>query len=202
MEATDKELRERYETLDTDELVDLYRNSDLTELAQSVLKETLGKRGVDSDAFQEQTTKQEKGEKTFIDRNEFLKTVSIGKRFVHYIVDGIFGVFVFSFLLGTVFGVLGIHGVLERINPFILSILIFAVYYIFCEFLFNRTVGKLFTGSVVVTENGDKPSFGIVLLRTLIRFVPFEPFSILSASTKMWHDTWTKTTVVKNKSLK
>jgi uncharacterized RDD family membrane protein YckC len=54
----------------------------------------------------------------------------------------------------------------------------------------------------VVTENGDKPSFGIVLLRTLIRFVPFEPFSILSASTKMWHDTWTKTTVVKNKSLK
>ena len=57
MEATDKELRERYETLDTDELVDLYRNSDLTELAQSVLKETLGKRGVDSDAFQEQTTK-------------------------------------------------------------------------------------------------------------------------------------------------
>ncbi len=140
--------------------------------------------------------------KSFIDRNEFLKTVSIGKRFVHYIVDIILGVYAFSFLLGTVFGMLGIHRVLDRINPFIFGILILAVYYIFCEFLFNRTIGKLFTGSVVVTENGDKPSFGIVLLRTLIRFVPFEPFSILSASTKMWHDTWTKTTVVKSKSLK
>jgi hypothetical protein len=62
MEVTEKELRERYETLDTDELFDLYRNSELTKLAQSVLKETLGKRGFDFDAFQEQATKQEKGE--------------------------------------------------------------------------------------------------------------------------------------------
>jgi len=141
-------------------------------------------------------------QKSELNTKAILQTVSVGNRFVYYIVDSFLGVIAFSFVFGMVLSVLGIYRVLERINGFLLGIIILAIYYVFCEYLFNRRVGKLFTGCIVVTENDDKPSFGIVLLRTLIRFVPFEPFSILSASTKMWHDTWTKTTVVKSKSLK
>jgi len=55
------------------------------------------------------------------------------------------------------------------------------------------------TGTVVVDENGDKPSVGSTLLRSLIRFIPFEAFTAFSSSGQMWHDSWTKTHVVKIK---
>jgi hypothetical protein len=38
MEVTAEDLRERYESLQDDELIDLHLNSDLTESASSVLK--------------------------------------------------------------------------------------------------------------------------------------------------------------------
>ena len=41
MEVSTEQLRERYESLETDELVDLHRNSDLTGLASSVLSDVL-----------------------------------------------------------------------------------------------------------------------------------------------------------------
>ena len=127
-----------------------------------------------------------------------LKTVSIGKRFAHFIIDTIF-LYLLWFALGFIIG--GFHlYTLARIihkHSFLYSLASFFIYYSFCEYLFGRTLGKLITKSIVVTEKGTKPSLGKILLRTLIRNVPFEPLSILSASTKMWHDTWTKTVVVK-----
>ena len=41
MEAAADQLRERYEFPGTDELMDLHRNSDLSDLASSVLSEVL-----------------------------------------------------------------------------------------------------------------------------------------------------------------
>jgi tetratricopeptide (TPR) repeat protein len=49
MDVTEQKLRERYESLETDDLMDLCRTSDLTELASSILKDVLSGRGVEVD---------------------------------------------------------------------------------------------------------------------------------------------------------
>jgi uncharacterized RDD family membrane protein YckC len=67
------------------------------------------------------------------------------------------------------------------------------------NFTNGRTIGKLLTGTTVVTDYGSKPSTGAFMLRTLSRFMPFEAFSFFSANGK-WHDTWTDTVVVKKKA--
>jgi uncharacterized RDD family membrane protein YckC len=75
------------------------------------------------------------------------------------------------------------------------------IYYMFLEGLFGRTIGKIVTGSVVVDENGLKPGFKIIFVRTLYRLIPFEALSFLSKSTRFWHDSFSKTYVVEKKDL-
>lgn len=75
------------------------------------------------------------------------------------------------------------------------------IYYLFLESLFGRTIGKIVTGSVVVDENGLKPSFKIIFIRTLCRLIPFEALSFLSKSARFWHDYFSKTYVVEKKDL-
>ena len=129
-------------------------------------------------------------------------TVSIGKRFIHFVIDYIFVSFLLLPLLGALIGIVSaLTGVDRSSMNKILSyrLLLGAgtmiLYYILFEYFLNKTIGKFLTRSIVVTETGAKPSFKSCLLRTLIRFVPFEPFSILSSGSKMWHDKWTKTVV-------
>ena len=51
-------------------------------------------------------------------------------------------------------------------------------YYSLFEYLSGgRTIGKLLTGTMVVSEDGRPLTYPQVLGRTLSRFVPFEPFS-------------------------
>lgn len=74
-------------------------------------------------------------------------------------------------------------------------------YYLVFEFFFGRTIGKFITGSVVVNENGLKPNFRIVCVRTLSRFIPFDALSFLIKSGRIWHDSISKTYVVEKKDL-
>ncbi len=75
------------------------------------------------------------------------------------------------------------------------------IYYFSLESLFGRTIGKVVTGSIVVDENGIKPGFKIICIRTLCRLIPFEAFSFLSKSARFWHDSFSKTYVVEKKDL-
>lgn len=88
-------------------------------------------------------------------------------------------------------------------NPILSLIFIFSlpIYYILCEYFFQQTVGKFFTNSVVVNEYGEKPDFKTILVRTVIRFVPFEQFSFFNQN-RGWHDRWTDTHVIKKSELK
>jgi uncharacterized RDD family membrane protein YckC len=70
------------------------------------------------------------------------------------------------------------------------------VYYLICELTTRRTVGKLITNTKVMTTDFEKPTNSKIILRTLCRFIPFEP---LSGFTYPWHDTITSTCVVKIK---
>lgn len=72
------------------------------------------------------------------------------------------------------------------------------VYYVLLEALSGRTLGKLLSGTKVVREDGDPPTTAQIIGRTAARFIPFEPFSVLSSSESVgWHDTLSKTRVVR-----
>lgn len=59
----------------------------------------------------------------------------------------------------------------------------------------GRSLGKLATGTIVVREDGSPITFRDALIRSLIRLVPFEPFSTLGG--RPWHDKWSHTMVIK-----
>lgn len=74
-------------------------------------------------------------------------------------------------------------------------------YYIFFETLFARTIGKFVTQTIVVDENGERPSHSVILIRSLCRLIPFYEVSFFGIPTRGWHDSISKTYVVDSKQL-
>ena len=136
---------------------------------------------------------------------------SLGARFLNFVIDNLFMRFALSYATGYVVGyilsivapdfLLSIAYGDERSGPLLLLGLIIAyfnyiTYYTFCEFAFKGyTLGKLITGTKAIREDGNPLTFRNAILRSLSRIVPFEPFSAFGR--KPWHDSWTKTMVVK-----
>ena len=135
---------------------------------------------------------------------------SVGQRFLNYLIDNLFMRFGLSYVTGTALGYL-----LGTLSPdyaskiiydktsfdvlllaYMLGILNYLTYYTFCEKVFKGyTLGKLITGTRAVGEDGNELKFKQAFLRSLARLVPFEPLSAFAQ--RPWHDSWTKTTVVK-----
>ena len=136
-------------------------------------------------------------------------SVSLGQRFAHYIIDTI--IFYILFILfagmaGVIIGLFDAVSVFENETAFTISTYLFIYglfwgYYTVTEFVFGGTFGKLILGNVVVAGDVEKVSFKKAALRSVIRFVPFEPFSFLGSNRRGWHDQWAKTWVVKKKEL-
>jgi uncharacterized RDD family membrane protein YckC len=118
---------------------------------------------------------------------------SLGRRFGNYVIDLIL-VVVVAAAMGGAMAVIDIE-LLER-SGLLLQVAAYAVVYVLPEAAFGRTFGKLCTGTKVIDLRGGKPSFGQVIGRTAIRFVPFDPFSFVWGDASGWHDTWSKTRVV------
>lgn len=126
-----------------------------------------------------------------------VKTVQGGPRFGHYLLDVIV-IMVIVFILIAI-GILdereftrgGRNGGIQ-VNYSVYLILL--LYYTATEFFMGRTIGKMATKSFVIDENARKPEFGVVLVRNLIRLIPFEAFSCLGE--RGWHDKWSGTWVV------
>lgn len=120
---------------------------------------------------------------------ELVEYTSTGHRFVHYLVDTLYVLPMFAATYSIVSYNMGENFLVRN------------VVYIFCCFLyaflsetiFRQTLGKIMTRSCVAGI-GYKPTAGRILLRTLGRWIPFDPFSFLSG--RNWHDSTTSTTVV------
>ena len=132
--------------------------------------------------------------------NPFLKegihvvTASKWLRLINFIIDTLI-IFVIYVLIDTELSK-ELQGsfayvILENINFY----LIFIFYYLLFEFFTGRTLGKILTQTKVVTlkDQGER-SLSTILLRTICRFIPFE---VLSNFGDGWHDTFSKTMVVK-----
>lgn len=145
---------------------------------------------------------------TRTERNEFGQWENVQKevRYKRPVNDLTAGLRLVNFIIDiSAFRILGyVLEELEFINtiPFsgLIFLFLFPIYYVLGEFYFQQTVGKFFTKSIVVDEHGDKPDFQTILVRTVIRFIPFEPFSFF-ANNRGWHDKWTKTYVIRKDDL-
>jgi uncharacterized RDD family membrane protein YckC len=71
----------------------------------------------------------------------------------------------------------------------------FLYYFIFESATHGRTLGKIITDSIAITQDGTPFTAKHALQRTLCRFIPFEIFSALFAYLP-WHDSVSKTAVV------
>ena len=137
---------------------------------------------------------------------------SLGQRFLNFLIDNLFMRFGLSYLTGSVIGVFLGYLVPEYASRiiydrtsldlflilYLVGILNYLIYYTFCEKVFKgRTLGKLITGTKAIRDDGNELTFKDAILRSLSRLVPFEALSAFGYSP--WHDSWTKTTVVKSR---
>jgi uncharacterized RDD family membrane protein YckC len=72
----------------------------------------------------------------------------------------------------------------------------YVIYYTLSEKFFNGyTLGKLISGTRAIRDDGEELTLKNAIHRSFSRFLPFEFLS--GFSEKPWHDSWTKTTVIK-----
>jgi uncharacterized RDD family membrane protein YckC len=133
---------------------------------------------------------------------------SQGQRFANLFIDGI----VYRILgVGVVIAVEFAYYALGNKMPyegefsaldvilFTASLLSIILFYVVFEYAFQRTPAKFITGTCVVSQDGSKPSFKAIVIRTLSRLIPFEAFSFLGSDAVGWHDTISKTRVIRNR---
>ena len=131
---------------------------------------------------------------------------SQGKRFVNYVIDRLFIMGmggVFGVALGAIWMYFSPDNFLElellfdtRIVQYVVGAILGIIYYSFFEGVTGRSIGKYFTKTKVVDENGQKPTVQAIFLRSLCRFIPFEALSFLGSEPIGWHDSLSKTRVV------
>lgn len=124
---------------------------------------------------------------------------SRGNRFINALVDGfilnIVNQFVQFFYMPDGLDPLDFDsGLFIKIFGF--SYALQFVFYVAFETMTGKTPSKYLTKTRVVMEDGSKPEFGQIAIRSLCRFIPFDAFSFLGSIPKGWHDTISKTRVV------
>ena len=130
---------------------------------------------------------------------------SKGQRLLNFIID-LFIIYVIEISIGTTIILIGDLSKsdtasnwvssLSAVESFFFGLVILFFYYLITEMYFSRTFGKYFTKTIVVKHEGSRPNMKSIIVRTLSRLIPFEPFSFLTAE-RGWHDTLSVTYVVK-----
>lgn len=131
---------------------------------------------------------------------------SSSQRIINYITDVVFIytiIFMLFFIIAIITTIMGSNAVLEwsqevsDLEGYLLFFLVMIPYYTFFESYNSRTIGKYFTKTMVVMEDGTKLDRSVALKRTLCRMIPFEVLSFLGG--RGWHDSISNTYVVKKR---
>lgn len=135
---------------------------------------------------------------------------SKNQRFANYVIDYIcqiiimLGIIIFIAIIATFLGndefIVRIES-MNRAEEYMLGAVTVLLYYNLFEIFFSRTIGKFITKTIVVNELGEKPTTNEILIRTICRIIPFEAFSFFGEPGKGWHDSFSKTYVVKKEVL-
>lgn len=126
------------------------------------------------------------------------------QRLANYVIDYIIQILLGG-LIGTVIGLTAYFGEniflqsirdMTKIQEFIFGCVIALIYYNLTEIFLARTVGKFITKTIVVMEDGSKPGYKTILIRTICRLIPFNALSFLGTPCRGWHDSLSNTYVV------
>lgn len=156
------------------------------------------------DSFIEDSELKSKIESKAALKDVFNRVASQGKRFVNYLLDLIF-LIIFSYIFGIILGIMlaifspSSLSIFEQDNELIVYLLGFVIgmiYYTILEASSGKTIAKFITKTKVVDYQGNRPDFGTIFIRSLCRFIPFEPFSFLGSDNSGWHDKLSKTKVI------
>jgi len=126
---------------------------------------------------------------------------SATRRFWTFVVDQIaiwIGLLTLQIAYGVAYGTHALEA-LNGIKWWGICIAFYVSYYVSFEVISGRTLGKVLTGTRVVTTSGLALSIPTALVRTLCRLLPFEPMSFSLAET-WWHDSLSRTRVVRSRS--
>ncbi len=85
---------------------------------------------------------------------------------------------------------------LSTISSYLMAVIFCIAYYTIFEFMGGFTLGKLMTGTRVISNNDSPLKLKQILIRSLIRSIPVDAFTFFS-KTPGWHDAWTDTKVIK-----
>lgn len=125
--------------------------------------------------------------------------LSRSKRIINLLIDTmVVGVLTLLVLIILNYAGINFKFISNKSNVKIIFIAIQINYYLIFEFTLNKTVGKFITHSKVVNLHFLKPNFFQLIIRTVIRFVPFEFLSFFNMG-KGWHDLLSKTLVIEDK---
>lgn len=126
--------------------------------------------------------------------NGVMKKVGDGTRILNFLIDGFF-VFILSYAAFKYWNFYVVYWHFKTINFWWFVATVLFVYYSFFEIIWARTPGKWFSGCKVVNLNGESPSVGQVLGRSVLRLVVID-FFFNSFWGKPLHDKLTGTEVV------
>jgi len=113
-------------------------------------------------------------------------TVRPGIRFVHFIID--------SFILQLFVYAINLFPYIEL--SLLITLCLYPFYYIFFEYHYQWTPGKIISKTIVVNADGERPDLKSIILRTFARYIPFESLSCLGSNSWGWHDRLSKTYVI------
>ena len=132
-----------------------------------------------------------------LDQPESLPTAGRGARFLNFIIDGIISRIVAMVFAGVLIRALGPDAAGAVVVVAFVLVGFFGYYVVF-EAAFGWTFAKLITGTRVIRFDGTKAKVPQIMGRTLARFIPFEPLSVLFSESKLgWHDSLSNTRVVR-----
>lgn len=91
---------------------------------------------------------------------------------------------------------------MSRSADWLLGAFSLLLFYCLFEGFWQRSPAKWLLGLKVVNLQGRKPGWGQIFRRSLVRLVPFEPFSFFGSRPYGWHDKWSNTRVISMKKLR
>jgi uncharacterized RDD family membrane protein YckC len=124
------------------------------------------------------------------------ENASIIGRFLNGFIDS---VFIYIIIVPFYIFILKNYSKNEQTDIIFLAFCSNLLYYLLFEyFLKGKTIGKFITKTKVINKNGGSPSIKQVLIRILVRYMPFEFLTILTRKDKTaLHDGASGTRVIK-----
>jgi uncharacterized RDD family membrane protein YckC len=119
-------------------------------------------------------------------------------RLLNWFIDTVLSLFLYIVIIRLVISNQTITPEQGRLLKYVFIIFNFAYYLLFEAYL-NKTPAKYLTRTAVNSQNNQHTSFYQIFIRSIARYIPFEPlFIFFREDNKSLHDVLSKTQTVKS----